>query len=154
MKTLSARLKDIRKNKKKGFTMIELIVVITILAILIAVVTPAVLGVIDSANRVADSADAQAIMMAAGVAALRDTDGVLPSDAEIRAQLAGDGASLHHGLVVDIFFEGTGVVGARIISNGRTTDSDGLELGAPGLTGAATGRVQVTIPTEWPGVGG
>lgn len=60
------------KNRKKGFTLIELIVVIVILAILIAALTPAVLGTINRANIAADEADCRTVMMAASVAALSE----------------------------------------------------------------------------------
>jgi len=62
-------LKAYRKNRK-GFTLIELIVVIVIIAILVAALTPAILGVIERANVAADEADARSLIMAASVAAL------------------------------------------------------------------------------------
>jgi len=63
------KLMNIRKNSKKGFTLIELVVVIVIIAILIAALTPAILGVIRRANIAADEADARTMMTVASVAA-------------------------------------------------------------------------------------
>lgn len=51
--------KLIRKSRKKGFTLIELIVVIAILAILAAILVPVVGGFIDDANVAADTANAK-----------------------------------------------------------------------------------------------
>lgn len=43
-------LKTLRDNKKKGFTLVELIVVLVILAILAALLIPALTGYIDKAK--------------------------------------------------------------------------------------------------------
>ncbi len=51
--------KLIRKSRKKGFTLIELIVVIAILAILAAILVPVVGGMIEKANIAADVANAK-----------------------------------------------------------------------------------------------
>jgi|GEM_PF-1654916 len=62
-------MQKLMQNRKKGFTLVELIVVIVIIAILMAALTPAILGVINRANRSADEANARSVMLAAGVAA-------------------------------------------------------------------------------------
>jgi len=76
------KLMNIRKNSKKGFTLIELIVVIVIIAILVAALTPAILGVIQRANRAADEADARTMMTVGSVAATMSTP---PSTAGLNA---------------------------------------------------------------------
>jgi len=63
---------------KKGFTLVELIVVITVLAILIAALTPAVMGVLGRARRSADEADARSVLMAAKVLSI-DNPSVIPA---------------------------------------------------------------------------
>jgi len=54
-------------RSQKGFTLVELIIVIVIIAVLIAALLPAVLGAIERANVAADQADARTIMTAASV---------------------------------------------------------------------------------------
>ena len=67
MEKLLKKRKRLASNSKKGFTLVELIVVIVILAILIAALTPAILGVINRANRTADEADIRTMMTAGSV---------------------------------------------------------------------------------------
>ncbi len=58
------RLKDLQKDKK-GFTLVELIVVLVILAILMAVLIPALLGWIDKARNSEITTNANAALVAA-----------------------------------------------------------------------------------------
>ena len=53
------------KNKKKGFTLVELIVVLAILAILAAMLVPALTGYIDKANQKKVVAETRQIVVAA-----------------------------------------------------------------------------------------
>ncbi len=53
------------KNKKKGFTLVELIVVLAILAILAAMLVPALTGYIDKANQKKIVAEARSAVVAA-----------------------------------------------------------------------------------------
>jgi type IV pilus assembly protein PilA len=64
-------LKGLRKNKK-GFTLIEIIVVIVILAVLMAVAVPSVLKYIDEANNAKYVAQARSIMTAAQAELVKD----------------------------------------------------------------------------------
>jgi len=99
-------------TSRKGFTLIELIVVIVIIAILIAALTPAILGVIRRANIAADEADARTVMMAGSVAGLSLTPPGLPTGPEIVAELTGAG-NVRPGDYV-VFFEDSVAVGASI----------------------------------------
>lgn len=82
-------MNKLRKNSRKGFTLIELIVVIAILAILAAILIPVVSGFIEDANIAADTANAKniyncaAIYYAAGGDAT--TQGLLIADADFTA---------------------------------------------------------------------
>ncbi len=57
--------KKMNKNSKKGFTLVELIVVLVILAILAAILIPALLGYIDRAREKQDLLDARCCLQAA-----------------------------------------------------------------------------------------
>lgn len=54
-------MKLIKKNNKKGFTLVELIVVIAILAILALILVPAITGYVGKANKSKDYANARAL---------------------------------------------------------------------------------------------
>ena len=47
-------MKKIRQNSKKGFTLVELIVVLVILAVMAAMLVPALTGYIDEARKKKD----------------------------------------------------------------------------------------------------
>lgn len=57
--------KKMKENKKKGFTLVELIVVLVILAILAALLIPALTGYIDKAKNKSIVAETRQIVMAA-----------------------------------------------------------------------------------------
>ena len=58
-------MKKLRNNKKKGFTLVELIVVLVILAILAALLIPALTGYIDKAKEKDVIAETRQTVMAA-----------------------------------------------------------------------------------------
>ena len=58
-------LKNKKNNKKKGFTLVELIVVLVILAILAALLIPALTGYIDKAKNKSIVAETRQVVMAA-----------------------------------------------------------------------------------------
>ena len=60
------------KNKKKGFTLVELIVVLAILAILAAMLVPELTGYIDKANQKKVVAETRQIVVAAQTIASED----------------------------------------------------------------------------------
>ena len=64
-KLFELRNKKLKDNKKKGFTLVELIVVLVILAILAALLIPALTGYIDKAKRKSIVAETRQVVMAA-----------------------------------------------------------------------------------------
>lgn len=58
-------MKSLKKNRKKGFTLVELIVVLVILAILAALLIPALTGYIDKAKEKQIIAETRSCVMAA-----------------------------------------------------------------------------------------
>ena len=67
-------MKKLLKNKK-GFTLIELIVVIAILAILAAILIPSITSYIDEATRTKDAANARALYSEAALEIATASDG-------------------------------------------------------------------------------
>lgn len=67
-------MKKIRRNSKKGFTLVELIVVLVILAILAAMLVPALTGYIDRAKKEKDY-QAASVVYAAAQAAITEQYG-------------------------------------------------------------------------------
>jgi len=77
--------KNLKKRNKKGFTLIELVVVIAILGILAAILIPVIGGFIDRANIARDQANARnlfnctAMYLATGGTIANQTLAVIPS---------------------------------------------------------------------------
>lgn len=78
--------KLIRNDKKKGFTLVELIVVIAILAVLALILIPAITGYVNRANTSKNEANARALYTKAMLLAT-DADATKEG---IEAELAGD----------------------------------------------------------------
>ena len=108
---LYQRLMDIRSKKegKKGFTLVELIVVLVILAILAAILVPALLGYIDRAKESQYELEAKSVYMAAQAEA---------SVAYASAKTGTTGAKLATA------FGKTTTVGTRIQSTADVADLD------------------------------
>ncbi len=66
--------KNLKKRNKKGFTLIELVVVIAILGILAAILIPVIGGFIDRANDATDQANARSLFNATAMALAVDPD--------------------------------------------------------------------------------
>ena len=118
MKKLIDAKNSLRKNGKKGFTLVELIVVIVIIAILVAALTPAILGVIRRANQAADQADARAVMMGASVAGIGKNG--IPAAADVQAQFTG-GVNITNGTYT-VYFDSGMAVGCKL-EGGRVSDA-------------------------------
>lgn len=84
-KYLLTKLHETRNKKKKGFTLVELIVVLVILAILAALLIPALTGYIDNANEKKVTAEARTALMACQtvVSDVYGTTGKAPTGADL-----------------------------------------------------------------------
>lgn len=92
MNNLSIRkMNELSKKKKKGFTLVELIIVIAIIAILAAIAIPKFGQVTRNANIKADIATAKTIH---GIAAELVAEGEEVSDANIAGKIDGAGTSM------------------------------------------------------------
>lgn len=92
-KYLLTKLHETRNKKKKGFTLVELIVVLVILAILAALLIPALTGYIDTANEKKVTAEARTALMACQtvVSDVYGETGKAPTDAEMLTEATDDG---------------------------------------------------------------
>ena len=78
-------MKKIRQNSKKGFTLVELIVVLVILAVMAAMLVPALTGYIDEARKKKDYNAASEVLTAAqAVAAQYYGSDTTPTAAEAK----------------------------------------------------------------------
>ncbi|MBE6088575.1 MAG: prepilin-type N-terminal cleavage/methylation domain-containing protein [Clostridium beijerinckii] len=92
MTSLSIRkMNELSKKKKKGFTLVELIIVIAIIAILAAIAIPKFGQITKNANIKADIATAKNIH---GIAAELVAEGTTPSDTNIPAKIDGAGSNM------------------------------------------------------------
>lgn len=69
-----------KNGKKKGFTLIEMIIVIAIIAILLMILVPTMNGFIKAAQKEKDSANARSIYVAAKAQQTAYTVGLVDSD--------------------------------------------------------------------------
>ena len=108
-------LKKLKKNNKKGFTLVELIVVLVILAILAALLIPALTGYIDKAKEKQIIAQTRQAVMAAQTLA----------DEKYALGKTGDGADIGTNLVENDILKLAELVGKGNVS-GVATNTDGV----------------------------
>lgn len=92
--SLMKRKNSVMKKNRKGFTLVEVIVVLVILAILAAILIPSMVGWIDKANQKTVVAEARAALLACQTLASESygetgTAAVVPADAKTLADVDG-----------------------------------------------------------------
>ncbi|MCL2499928.1 MAG: prepilin-type N-terminal cleavage/methylation domain-containing protein [Defluviitaleaceae bacterium] len=147
-------MNKLMQNRKKGFTLVELIVVIVIIAILVAALTPAILGVIRRANISSDEGDARAMLIAVSAAATLNygnftgrmglsgtaTDEAI-GDARATAiqDALGEGRFDARPGEFIAYFRPNGVVPVSVVFRG------GTGTGAPAINNRSSGNVMVGV---------
>lgn len=107
-------------KEKKGFTLVELIVVLVILAILAALLVPALTGYIDRANNEKVIAETRAAVMAAQTIASEEyakNNATLSEGSSVSV----DGASTAYVTAIKNLAEVSGNITSVSISNGKVT---------------------------------
>ena len=125
--------KNLKKRNKKGFTLIELVVVIAILGILAAILIPVIGGFIDRANDATDQANARSLYNCAAMALATGSEfdtADVDTTAEINA--LSDITDLFGSIPADVDASITvnGSVAASATYNGWTYNSTGTFSGS------------------------
>ena len=141
-------MKNLRKNlkSKKGFTLIELIVVIVILAILMAIMLPSLTGYIDQANEQAILTEARNVYAAlqtmngleygtgvkyfngANLSITADPTGSMTGVEKLNALIGVPATTYTTSNVTDIDRTGNTVVGFKLAKDGRTVTYAGSKF--------------------------
>ena len=107
-------------KEKKGFTLVELIVVLVILAILAALLIPALTGYIDRANNEKIIAETrQAVMAAQTIASEEYANNV--KDLTVSTAVDSNGTSVSLSAAVKSLGEVTGTISDITVTNGKVT---------------------------------
>ena len=108
----TAKIEEVKKNSKKGFTLVELVVVIAILAILAAIAIPVVSSTITSSQRSSAKSNAQTIEVA-----IKEADAAISAkDDTVFVNKAGAAAA-------DQFKASSGSLTLKNISDAKAIDS-------------------------------
>ena len=99
---MKTALKKLR-NSKKGFTLVELIVCLVIIAILAAIAIPTMLGYVNKAKETADSYECRTVLMAAQTICSQDAaNGTITAAGDVTATVKTDVAALAEVAVANI----------------------------------------------------
>jgi len=98
---IQKRKAEMKKNNKKGFTLVEVIVVLVILAILAAILIPSMIGWIDKANQKSAVVEARSVMLASQTLASENYGNnvtTAPTQAQVfeLAEISGSSAKLEN----------------------------------------------------------
>lgn len=112
-------------KEKKGFTLVELIVVLVILAILAALLIPALTGYIDRAKRKSIVAETRQVVMAAQTLtdeayAKKDVNGEVKYGEDVTQAAVADLAEVTPGNIESVTIAGAKVTGVTYTKKGKT----------------------------------
>jgi type IV pilus assembly protein PilA len=129
-------------KSKKGFTLVELLAVIVILAIILAIAVPGISGIINSARRSAFESDVKMIITGIEYRILEsgvDTSITAPAVGDITADLASYGANPAN-------YTAASITSLTPITLTVTSAADS-QFGAWTATDATKSSVTATVPT-------
>lgn len=129
-----------RETRKKGFTLVEMLVVIAIIAVLVAIVIPVVSNVTSKAKAATDAANLRSVMGLANTLLMEnDTDAA----ATIAGLQAADSATFP-GAKAYIYYEDPGFIIAYFKHNGAVYTVDSFVDAAS----SGSAPVAATLPSE------
>jgi type IV pilus assembly protein PilA len=112
--------KQLKKNRKKGFTLVEVIVVLVIIAVLAAIAIPALTGYIDKANDRAALTEARTIQVALQeIVAEEYGDGNV---ANVKGQPIAWGSAITGGAITDKVYERVNGLTGNTYGSGDVSD--------------------------------
>ena len=134
-------------KNNKGFTLVEIIVVLVILAILAAATIPSMLGFVDQAKAKAATAEARMVYVAAQAYATEQI-GMGKKDAEqVAGELNGAVTGNNHPLAPYVKTDANGTIsGAKVNANGKVTGLTYTKDGVAPIT-FDDGRVSFGTPS-------
>lgn len=134
------------KNNKKGFTLVELLAVIVILAIIALIATPIILNVIDDAKTNAAKNSAYGYIDALEKVNAQD----MLSSESINVlsgayTIASDGTLTHGEKVVTVKFKGTKPTGGTLTyADGKLSDGSSITVDGKTFTSDADGKLTLS----------
>ena len=126
------------KKSKGGFTLVEIIVVLVILAILAAVTIPSMLGFVDEAKKKSVTNEVRTVYLAAQAYATEQFS-MGKTDADIKSAIEGTGPlNSNHALYAYLKGDATGTISNVSVQNGKVkafhyVNKDGVATDYPGF---------------------
>lgn len=108
-------------KEKKGFTLVELIVVLVILAILAALLVPALTGYIDRANNEKVISETRMAVMAAQTIASEEYAAKSDKPLDASTSVNSNGSSVAYSAAIKSLGEVSGTITTVTVTNGKVT---------------------------------